>query len=96
MNKESHKGPPRINQARNTTSPRIQEEYITQVSEKVEGRVTKKLSRKFSRTESGSLGALSLQNEFLENAQPRTRSRTVPETSRNLSKDNEGTNEHGS
>ena len=35
------------------------QEYISQVSEDIEGRVTKKLSREFSRTESRIFGALS-------------------------------------
>ena len=32
MNKENHEDLPRNNQARDTSSPRIQEDYITQVS----------------------------------------------------------------
>ena len=40
----------------------IQEEYITQVSEQIEGKVTKKLSNEFSRRESCILGALSRLN----------------------------------
>ena len=34
------------------------QDYISQVSEEIEGRVTKKLSKEFSRTESRILGAL--------------------------------------
>ena len=55
---------PRNDQSRNTSVPRINEEYITQVSEKIESRVTKKLSQEFSRTESNILGALSKLDEF--------------------------------
>ena len=53
------------------------EEYLTQVSEKIEGRVTKKMSQEFSRTESRSLGALSDFDDFLLNPQVRTSSGTV-------------------
>ena len=59
------------------------EEYITQVSEEIGGRVTKKLSQEFSRTESLILGALSELDEFFLNPQVRTCSETVTGTSRN-------------
>ena len=59
------------------------QEYIFQVSEEIEGRVTKKLSKKFSRTESRILGALSKLDEFLLNPEVRTCSVAVPGTSRN-------------
>ena len=48
------------------------EEYITQVSEEIERRVTKKLSQEFSQTELRILGALSKLDEFLLNPQGRT------------------------
>ena len=41
------------------------QEYISQVSEETEGRVTKKLSTELSRTESRILGTLSKLDEFL-------------------------------
>ena len=47
------------------------QEYIPQVSEEIQGRVTTKLSKEFSRTESGFLGALSKLHEFLLNPQVR-------------------------
>ena len=59
------------------------EKYITQVSEEIEGRVTKNLSQQFSRTESRILGALSKLDEFLLNPQVRTHSGTVPGASQN-------------
>ena len=59
------------------------QEYISQVFEEIEGRVTKKLSIEFSRTESRILGALSKLDEFLLNPQVRTCSVAVPGTSRN-------------
>ena len=64
------------------------EEYITQVSEETEDRVTKKLSQDFSRTDSRTLGALSKLDEFLLNPQLRTCSGTVPGTSRNKDLEN--------
>ena len=63
---------PRNGQSRNTSVPRINEEYITQLSEEIEGTVTKKLSQEDSRTESRILGALSKLDEFLLNPQVRT------------------------
>ena len=87
---------PRNGQSRNTSVPRINEEYITQLSEEIEGRVTRKLSQEFNRTESRILGALSRLDEFLLNQQVRTHSGTVPETFRNTNMDNQGTNEDDS
>ena len=86
----------RNGQSRNMSVPRINEEYITQVSEEIEGRVTKKLSQEYSRTKSRILGALSKLDEFLLNQQIRTHSGTVPETFRNTNADNQGTNEDDS
>ena len=53
--------------AQNSNVPRSQEDYISQVSEEIEGRVTKKLSQEFSRTENRILGALSRLDDFLMN-----------------------------
>ena len=77
--------------SRNTSVPRINEDYITQLSEKTEGRVSKKLSREFSKTESRILGALSKLDEFLLNQQLRTHSGTIPETFRNTNVDSQET-----
>ena len=87
---------PRNGQSRNTSVPRFNEEYITQVSEEIEGRVTKKLSHEYNRTESRIFGALSKLEEFLLNQQIRTHSGTVAETFRNTNMDNQGTNEDDS
>ena len=57
----------RNSQSQNLSAPGITEEYIAEVSEEVEGRVTKKLYQEFSRTESCILGALSNLDEFLLN-----------------------------
>ena len=47
--------------------PRLQEDYITQVSEEIEGRIKKNLSQKSSRTKSRILGKLSHLDDFLMN-----------------------------
>ena len=64
------------------------QEYISEVSEEVEGRGTKKLSKEFSGTESRILGALSKLDEFLLNRQVRTCSVAVPGTSGNSNSEN--------
>ena len=87
---------PRNGQSRNTSVPKINKEYITQVFEEVEGRVTRKLSQQFSRTESRILGALSKLDKFFLNPQIRTHSGTVPGTFRNTNVENQGTNEDDS
>ena len=94
--RETQEEHPRNSQSRNTSVPRINEEYITQVSEEIEGRVTKKLSQEFSRTESRIFGALSKLDDFLSNQQIRTHSETVPGTFRNTNVENQGTNEDDS
>ena len=43
LNKEKCEEHPGSNLAQNSNVPRAQEDYITQVSEEIEGRVTKKL-----------------------------------------------------
>ena len=96
VTRETQEENPRDGQSRNTSVPRINEEYITQVSEQIEGRVTKKLSQEFSRTESRILCALSKLDEFLSNQQIQTRSETDPGTFRNTNVENQGTNEDDS
>ena len=78
----------RNNQSQYTLNPGMAEEYITQVSEEVEGRVTENLSQEFSRTESRILVALSKLDEFLLNPQVRTSFVAVPGTSRNNNSEN--------
>ena len=96
VTREIHEENPRNGQSRNTSGPRINEQYITQVSEEIEGRVTKKLTQEFSRTETRILGALSKIDEFLLNPQIRTHSGSVPVTFRNTNVENQGTNEDDS
>ena len=78
----------RINQSQNTLNQGMAEEYITQVSEEIEGRFTKKLSPEFSRMESCILGSLSKLDEIPQNPQVRTCSVAVPGTSRNNNPEN--------
>ena len=52
VTRETEEEHARNGQSRNTSLPRINEEYMTQVSEEIEGGVTKKLSQEFSMTES--------------------------------------------
>ena len=96
VTRETQEENPGNGQSRNTSVPRINEEYITQVSEQIEGRVTKKLFQEFSRTESRILSALSKLDEFFLNQQIRTHSETVPGTFRNRNVENQGTNEDDS
>ena len=80
----------RNNQSQSVLDPGLTQEYISQVSEEIEWRVTKKLSKEFSRTESRILGALSKLDEFLFNPQVRTCSVAVPGTSRDGNSGNRG------
>ena len=82
----------RNSQSQNTLDPEMAQEYISQVSEKIEGRVTKKILKKFSRTESRIFGALSKLDEFLLNPQVRTCSVAVPGIPRKSNSENRETN----
>ena len=73
----------RSSRAQNVLDPESAQDYISQASEKIKGRVTEKLSKEFSKTESRILGALSKLDELLLNPQVRTCSVAVPRTSRN-------------
>ena len=96
VTRETQEENPRNGQSRNTSVPRINEEDITQLSEEIEGRVTKKLSQEFNRIESRISDALSKLDEFLLNQQITTHSETVPGTFRNTNAENQGTNEDNS
>ena len=96
LNKESCEEHPRSNLAQNSTGPRSQEDYITQVPEEIEGRVTKKLSQEFSRTENRILGALARLDDFIVNPLLQGHSGITPETSRNVFSINQGTSEDDS
>ena len=83
----------RSGRTQNILDPELTQDYISQISEEIEGRVTKKLSKEFSRTESRILGALSKLDEFLLNPQVRACCVAVPGTSRSSNLENKGTNE---
>ena len=83
VTRETQEEHPRNGQLRNTSVPSINEEYIIQVSKEIEGRVTRKLSQVFSRTESRILCALYKVNDVLLN----------PGTIRNTNVKIQGTNE---
>ena len=96
LNKENCEEHPRSIGASSSNVPRSQEDYITQVSEEIEGRVTKRLSQEFSRTGNGILGALARLDDFLMNPLLRGHSGTTPEASRNVFSISQGTNEDDS
>ena len=83
VSRETQEELPGNGQSQNTSVPRINQDYITQVSMEMVGRVTAKLSQVLSRTKSCILGALSKLDEFLLNPEIRTHSGIVPGTSRN-------------
>ena len=93
VRRETQEEHPRNGQSRNTSIPIDNEEYITQVAEEIEGRVTKKLSQVFSRTESRILRALFKLDEFLLIPQIRMHSGTVPGTFRNTNVENQERNQ---
>ena len=94
--KENCEEHPRSNLVQNSNVPRSQEDYKTQVSEEIEGRVTKKLPQEFSRTENRILGALAKVDDFLMIPLLQGHSGTTPDTSRNMFSTNRGTNEDDS
>ena len=87
LNKENCEEHPRSNLAQNSSAPRSQEDYITQVSEEIEGRVTKRLSKEFSRTRL---------DDFLMNPLLPGYSGATPDSARSALRNNQGTNEDDS
>ena len=96
LNKGNCEEHPRSNLAQNPKDPRSQEDYITHVSQEIKGRVTKGLSKEFSRTENRKLGALARLDDFLRNSLLQGRSGVTPEASRNPLSTSQGTNEDDS
>ena len=95
LNKENCEEHPRSILAQNSIDPTSQEDYITQVSEELESRVTNKLSHEFSRTESRTLGTLSRLDDLL-NLLFKVNSGIAPKTSWNTLRTNQGANEDDS
>ena len=96
LNKENCEEHPRSNLVQNSNFPSSQEDYKTQVSDEIEGRVTKKLSQEFSGTENRILVALARLDDFLMNRLLKGHSGTTPETSQNMFSVNQGANEDDS
>ena len=96
LNKENCEEYLRSNLEQNSSFPGSQEDYITQASEEIERRVTKKLSQEFSRTENRILGALARLDDFLMNPLIQGYSGTPPETSRKVFNISQGTSEDDS
>ena len=71
VSRQTHEGS-RSSRGRNVLDPELTQAYISQVSEEIEGSVTKKPSKEFNKTESRILGAPSKLDEFLLNSQVRT------------------------
>ena len=78
----------RSSRGQNVLEPELIQDYISQVSEEIEGRVNKKLSKEFNKTESRSFCALSKLDGSLLNPQVRTCSVAVQGTSRNANSEN--------
>ena len=93
LNKEKCEEHPRRNLAQNLNVPRSQEDYITQIFEEIEGRVTKNC---LSWTENCILGALSRLDNLLMSPLIQDYCRNAPETSWNAFSTNQGTNEDDS
>ena len=96
LNKENSEEHPRSNLAQNSNVPRSQEDYITQVSKEIEGRVIKRLSKEISTTENRILGALARLHNFLKNPLLQGHSGTTLEAPRNALSTSQGTNEDDS
>ena len=96
LNKENCEEHRRISLAQNSNGPRSQDDYITQLLKKIEGRVTEKLSQEFKTTKNLRLGALSRLDDSLINPLIQGHSGNAPDTSRNAYGTNQGTNEDDS
>ena len=79
LNKENCEEHPSSNLVKNSSVPRSQEDCITQVSQEIDGRVTKKLSQEYRRTETRILGALARLDDFVMNPLLQAHSGTTPE-----------------
>ena len=96
LNREICEEHPRSTLVQNSSAPRSQEDFLTQVLEEIEGRVTKRLSEEFSRIENRILGALARLHDFLMKPLLQGHSGTNPEPSRNALNTSQGTNEYES
>ena len=65
VNRDSHDKKPRNNLLRDPNIPRVNDEYIAQVAEVIERRLTKNFSQEFNGTQNRFLGAVSKLDIFL-------------------------------
>ena len=79
LKKENCEEYPWSNLAENSNVPRSHEDYIAQASEEIEGRVTKRFSKEFRRTENHILDALARLDDFLMNPLLQGHSGALPE-----------------
>ena len=96
LNKEICEDYPRSNLAQNSNAPSSQEDYITQFSEEIEGKVTKRLSKEFSRLENRILGTLARLDDLFLNPLLQGHSGAPPDASWNALNTSQGTNEDDS
>ena len=89
--REAQNEHPRNGQSRNTSVPKLNQDYITQVSKEIKSRFTG--SQEFNRTQGCILGALSQLDEFFLNPKVRPQSGTVPGTFRNTDGENQEPND---
>ena len=81
----------RSSRGQNVLDPELTQDYISQVSGEIEGRVTKKFTQKISKTDSRTLGDLSKLDKFLLNPQVRTCSVADQGKSRNANSESRKT-----
>ena len=84
LNKENCEEHSRSNLGQKSNAPTSREVYITQNSEGIEGKVTRKLSGELRRTEGRILDALSRLDDFLLNPLNQGHSGAARETSPNV------------
>ena len=91
LNKEICEDHPRSNLAKNSSAPRSQKDYITQVSEEIAERIIKRLSKDFSRTENRILGALARLDDFpITTGTLRNHSAAIPERVKHKPRNEQG------
>ena len=93
VNIDRHEGCPGNNLLREIIVLKLNEEYITQVSKEIEGRVVTRVAPKFNRTESRIQGPFSKLDEFRLNSQIRLESAIALVNSPDVDRQNQKQNE---
>ena len=96
VTREAHEEHPRNGQSQDMSVPRINEEYITQNSEEIEGRITENCPRSSAGQPPAFWVPCLNEMSCVLKPQIRTHSATVPGTFRNTNVENQGTNEDDS